>query len=125
MLAALLLDDRDLTQVERALPVGSTADFEAELALFCARADPRAGTARDRDHGVNALLRVLRPALTVAGAARLPLRARALIARLFPTPARKALSAEAANARADFAVDEELLRVLARIARTPLVPEGP
>lgn len=123
-LAALLLDDRDLAQVERALPSGSAAGFEAELAwLLGSRADSPASTARDR--GVNALLRVLRPELTVAGAGQLPSRAQALIARLFPASARQALAERAPSPRPDFVLDEELLRVLVRMARSTSAAERP
>jgi hypothetical protein len=122
-LAALLLDDRDLHEVEGALPA-TPPDLAAELALLCAHAVPRASTARDREHGLGSLLRALRPELTVAGALSLPPRARALIARFYPAHARKALCTETPPLRAEFVADEELLRALARLSRSAAEAEA-
>jgi hypothetical protein len=118
-LAALLLDDRALAQVESALPPELLPALRAELA----RTD-------GHDRGVADLLRILQPELTLDGLRPLPPRFHALLARLLPPSARKALLADAPassgtradrrpSTRPDFVVDEHLLRALVRLARRP------
>jgi hypothetical protein len=118
-LAALLLDDRALAQVETALPPEQLPALRAELALT-----------GGHDRGVADLLRVLQPELTLEGARQLPPRMRALLARLLPPSVRKALLADTPasfgmradsrpSPRPDFVLDQHLLRALVRLARRP------
>ncbi len=111
-LAALLLDDRALAQVAPALAPELLSTLRAELTQTSGQ-----------DGGVATLLRVLQPELTLAGVSQLPPRMRSLVARLLPPSARKALLADAPSARPDFALDEQLLRVLGRLARRSAAPE--
>jgi len=130
-LAALLLDDRALALVAPALPSELVPALSAELC-----------ESRGQDDGVAALLRVLQPELTAGGVNQLPPRMRSLLARLLPASARKALlaefgsradsrassalsadaSAQRLGTRPDFVLDEQLLRVLVRLARRPVAP---
>jgi hypothetical protein len=134
-LAALLADDRELAHVEEALgpalraqlaspAQGSLAPgparLDSSLAPGPARLDSSLarGPARfDSERDVRALLRVLYPDLDGGAALSLPPRMRALVARLVPTAQRRVLREERLESRADFDLDDELLRLLLRIAR--------
>jgi hypothetical protein len=70
-----------------------------------------------RERDVRTLLSVLRPELDGAAVLGLPPRMRALVARLVPTAQRKALREDKLESRAGFDLDEDLRRLLLRIAR--------
>jgi hypothetical protein len=112
-LAALLADDRELACVEGALSETELPALRAQLTMALRAAE----TPRNRESGLRALLTVLRPELEGSLALHFSPRMRALVARLVPRDQRKLLLSEIAT-RADFNLDEELLRALARIARS-------
>jgi hypothetical protein len=113
-LAALLSDDRDLAQVEVALPPELLPELRAELAL-----------AHSRELAVRALLRVLRPELDARAVLSLPSRMRALIARRLPRSQRQAVHEGTLASRAGFDADEDLLQATLRIARGVARLESP
>lgn len=113
-LAALLLDDRALAQVAPALPPEQLSALRAELSTRSQEGG--------QEGGVAALLRVLQPELTLAGVNQLPPRMRGLLARLLPPSARQGLLADAPAPRPNFVLEEQLLRVLVRLARRASEP---
>jgi hypothetical protein len=106
-LAALLSDDRELGHVASALDAHALPALRERLVV--------AGT---HEPAMRALLGVLRPELRVSAVRALPPRMRGLLARLLPAPERKLISSEARASRADFSLDEPLLAVLMRMARS-------
>ena len=106
-LAALLAGDRDLACVRSALPPPTA---EAVAALLGPRAAPR-------EERVTALLADVRPQLRTAPAS-LPPRIAMLLAPRLRRGMAQPLPASAPAVRADFGLDEALLPVLLRMARS-------
>lgn len=113
MLAALLAEDRELQHVAPGIEPAR---------LMALRAAQPGET--DKARMVRALLAKLRPPLD-ARALDLPVRARALLARVAPPELRKQLLRDSKAARAHYSADEELVALLVRVARRTSVGNAP